>query len=234
MNAPVNAQAAPAGFWQRYAAWSLDALVLLSATLLLAWPRLQVAWNALGTATRALVADTGQVLADGLMSGAGLPDLTRTLLHDPRLLGAAANVQAAWWDLSWPVLLGYALLAAVWHVGGECSRWYGSPGKHALGLAVTDLHGRRLSLPRATLRHVAGLLSWLTLNLGHALALLPPQKRTLHDYIAGTRVVRVATDPRLPRWAAAWIAVQWLALFALLAWLLLRYVAALESGVPGL
>src|SRR3546814_8479267 len=32
------------------------------------------------------------------------------------------------------------------------------------------------------------LASWLTFNLGHALAALPPQKRALHDYLAGTRV----------------------------------------------
>jgi hypothetical protein len=39
------------------------------------------------------------------------------------------------------------------------------------------------------LRHAAGSLSWLTLNLGHLLAALPPHKRALHDWIAGARVV---------------------------------------------
>ena len=86
----------------------------------------------------------------------------------------------------------------------------------------------------AVLRHVAGLLSWLTLNLGHALALLPPDKRALHDYIAGTRVVRDARGARMPGWVAAWITLQVVAAVALVAWLLLRYVAALQAGIPGL
>jgi uncharacterized RDD family membrane protein YckC len=220
--------------WQRYGAWSLDAALLGSVATLLAWPRLQLAWRALGAAAKALVSDAGQLLADGLMSGTSLPDFARSLLHDPRLQAAAAGVQHAAWQLAWPWLLAYALLAAPWHIAGECSRWQGSPGKRAAGLVVTDLAGRPVTLLRAMLRHVAGLLSWLTLNLGHALALLPPDKRALHDYIAGTRVVRDARRARMPGWVAAWITLQVVAAVALVAWLLLRYVAALQAGIPGL
>jgi hypothetical protein len=97
-------------------------------------------------------------------------------------------------------------------------------------LRVTDLQGRRLDLGRAAIRHVAGLASWLTLNLGHALAALPPQHRALHDYLAGTRVACGDGDPRMPGWASAWIALQVAAAVALAAWLLLRYVAALQAA----
>ena len=228
----MAAISAPAGFWHRYAAWSLDAAILLAAALLLAWPRLVLAWHALGAATRELVASAGQALADTLMAGTQLPQLAGALLHDARLHAAAGAVQSACWQLLWPLLLGYAVMAAPWHVIGECSRWQGSPGKRALGLAATDLHGRTQSLPRAGVRHVAGLLSWLTLNLGHLMAAVPPQKRALHDYVAGARVVNTHEAARLPGWARAWIGAQVLALFVLLCWLMLRYVAALEAGLP--
>ena len=228
----MTATSAPAGFWHRYAAWSLDAAILFAAALLLAWPRLQLAWQTLGAAAKGLVASAGQALADTLMAGTRLPQLPAALLQDERLYAAASAVQSATWQLLWPLLLGYAVLAAPWHVIGELSRWRGSAGKRAMGLAATDLHGRTLSLPRATLRHVAGLLSWLTFNLGHLMAGLPPPKRALHDYVAGARVVRTGASTRLPGWARAWIGLQVLVSFALLCWLMLRYVAALQASFP--
>ena len=68
-------------------------------------------------------------------------------------------------------------------------------------------------MARSLLRNLAGLLSWLSLNFGHALAAVPPQHRALHDYLAGTQVLAHAAP--LPRWARAWLVVQ--ALLLLLA-----------------
>jgi uncharacterized RDD family membrane protein YckC len=186
----VETAPAAAGFWRRTAAWMLDFLVLGSIATLLAWTPMQSGWIAIRTAAKLLSDRTAQMLVDGMLDGVRLPVLVQGLLHDPRLLAPATALQAGLWQSSLPWLLGYALLALAWHVVGELSPWQGSPGKHVLGLQVTDLQGRRLSLPRALLRHAAGLLSWLTLNLGHLLAALPPHKRALHDWIAGARVVR--------------------------------------------
>lgn len=182
--------AAAAGFWRRSAAWTLDFLVLGTIAALLAWEPMQSAWTTVRAAFKLLSDRTAQALVDGMLDGVRLPALVQSLLHDPKLLQPAAALQAALWQATLPWLLGYALLALAWHVGGELSPWQGSPGKHALGLRVTDLQGRRLSLPRVLLRHIAGLLSWLTLNLGHLMAALPPDRRALHDRIAGARVVR--------------------------------------------
>jgi uncharacterized RDD family membrane protein YckC len=167
-----------------------------------------------------------------MLAGTRLPELSLGLLHEPRLHAAAAALQHAMWQLAWPLLLGYALLAAPWHVLGEASRWQGSPGKRALGLAVTDRAGARPAFARAALRHAAALLSWLTLNLGHLLAALPPRREALHDRIAGARVLHVRGQARLPGWARAWLVLQVLAGLGLLGWLLLRYVAELEAGLP--
>ena len=183
------ATTAAAGFWRRTAAWVLDFLVLGTIAATLAWTPMQSGWATARAAANLLSARTAQALVDGMLDGVRLPVLVQMLLHDPRLLEAATALQAGLWQLAMPWLLGYALLALAWHVGGELSPWQGSPGKHVLGLRVTDLQGRRLSLPRALLRHAAGSLSWLALNLGHLLAALPPHKRALHDWIAGARVV---------------------------------------------
>lgn len=194
---------AAAGFWRRTFAWMLDFLVLGTLAALLARTPMQRGWESGVVAAKLLSERTAQALVDGMLDdrtldGASLPALVQSLLHDPKLLQPAAALQAALWQATLPWLLGYALLALAWHVGGELSPWHGSPGKHALGLRVTDLQGRRLSLLRVLLRHVAGLLSWLTLNLGHLLAALPPHRRALHDRIAGARVVRgQASKPAL-------------------------------------
>ncbi len=219
-----------AGFWRRYAAWSLDFTVLGTLATALAWSPVQAGWRAVGAGAARLSARAGQAMADALMSGTSPRALSQSLLHDPGLHAAAAAVQAGIWRMLWPWLLAYAVLAAAWHVGGELSRWQGSPGKRALRLAATDLAGQPLAPARAVLRHVAGLASWLTLNLGHALAALPPQHRALHDYLAGTRVACGDGEPRMPGWASAWIALQVAAAVALAAWLLLRYVAALQAA----
>lgn len=222
----------PAGFRHRYAAWSLDFALLAAAAIALAWPRLQPAWLQLKAALLDLWSSVGNALAEALMAGTPAPALARDLLHDPRLLAASGALQAATWQLLWPLLAGYVLLAAAWHVLGSASPLQGSPGKRAFGLRVGDRDGRRLSLPGAAGRHLAAGLSWLSLNIGHLMA-LPAPHRALHDRIAGTVVSRRAGVRRLPPLAAAWIALQLVALAVLLAWLLRRYVAAIDAALGG-
>ena len=179
----------PAGFWRRSAAWTLDALAILAVVDVLAWSRLLAGWLAAATAMQVFSERTADAMFDAMMQGTPVPAMVPQLLHDPRLLESAAALHSALWGFFAPLVLGYALLALVVHVGGELSPWQGSPGKRLLGLKVTGMDGARLAWPRALLRHAAGLLSWLTLNLGHALAALPPERRALHDRIAGARVV---------------------------------------------
>jgi len=72
----------------------------------------------------------------------------------------------------------------------ESGEWQGTVGKLALGLRVTDQEGRRISILRATLRHVAKYLSLILLGIGFLMIAFQEQKRGLHDLIAGTRVIR--------------------------------------------
>jgi uncharacterized RDD family membrane protein YckC len=230
----TNPATRPAGFWRRYAAYSLDFALLATVATTLAWPRLVAAWDETRIAWRGVSDLLGRSLADGMMQGLPPDRIAHAILADPSVVAGAAGVQDGIAHLLLPWLLGYALLAAMYHIGFERSPWQASPGKRALGLAVLDARADRMpSAWRTLLRHVACALSWLTFNLGHALAALPPQKRALHDYIAGTRVTDASGAARLPAWARLWLAAQAVACVVVTAWGLQRYVAALQSAAPG-
>ena len=72
----------------------------------------------------------------------------------------------------------------------ESSSAQATVGKIAFGLIVTDTSYRRISFWRALGRHFAKILSTLPLYLGYVMVVFTPQQRALHDYIAGTVVLR--------------------------------------------
>jgi uncharacterized RDD family membrane protein YckC len=63
-------------------------------------------------------------------------------------------------------------------------------GKMLVGVRVVGAAGEPIGYPRALARYLAWFLSALPLLLGFALAAARPDRRALHDLIAGTRVVR--------------------------------------------
>ncbi|HEX8556791.1 MAG TPA: RDD family protein [Pyrinomonadaceae bacterium] len=72
-------------------------------------------------------------------------------------------------------------------------------GKWVAGLRIERKDGEPLSVGRALLRHLVGYpLTLATLGLGFLVAAFDPQGRALHDWLAGTVVVR----SRPPRAAA--------------------------------
>ncbi len=202
-----------AGFWRRGAAWSLDAALLALPVALLGWPHLRDGAAAAAHDYRALLEAAGRSLADAVQASTDPAALAAQWLADPGLRAAMGALQHALWTLAWPPLLAFALLGAAYHAWFEASPRQATPGQRALGLRVVDAAGGRIGPARALLRHLAGALSWLTLNLGHALALVPPERRALHDFVAGTRVVQDAGDTAPPMWARAWL---WLLALALL------------------
>lgn len=222
---------APAGFWRRYAAWTLDAAIIGVPVLLLAWPAMTTAAAALGASFDALSARLATLMLDGLASAQSPLLLSRLWLADPLLLQATRDLQSALGALLLPPLLAFVALSLTWHVVFERSARQATPGQRALGLIVVDDAGRRPPAGHALLRFLAGSLSWLTLNLGHALAALPPRHLALHDRVSGTRVcLRSDQAKPLPPWAKAWIALQLLALLAANAWLLHVAMQAMQRG----
>jgi len=206
-----------AGFWQRAAAWSLDAALVAPLSGWLAWPWIAAPAQAWLDQVRALLQHTGQTMGAAILDGAPVPRLAITLLHDPTLHQATAAIRSATWAMAWPALLAFALLGAIYHVAGECAPWQASPGKRLLGLHAADRHGRRLGPGRALMRYFAGALSWATLNLGHLMAAAAPEHLALHDRCSGTRVR--AARAGLPRWACAWLALLAIAGLVASTWL---------------
>ena len=222
-------RAPPAGALRRYAAYSLDFTAVGALAFLLALSGLRAAWLATTQAMSGLRQLLQAGMQDALLAGAQPAQLAASLLQRADIRAAADAVQAGSLRLLMAWLVPYALLAALYHVGFEASSWQGSPGKHALGLRVVDATADApAGIGQLALRHAGGALSWLTLNLGHAWAALPPAKRALHDRLSGTRVLCDDPAARLPAWARCWIALQVVACVALAGWWLQRMVAALQ------
>ncbi|MGV8932326.1 MAG: RDD family protein [Luteimonas sp.] len=198
----------PAGFWRRYAAWSLDTVVIVLPVALILWPQLQAGGATLAHAHDALLHAVASSFMQALLSGTTPDVLASQWLADPVLLGAIGALQHAWFGLLWPPLLAFVLFGTLYHVGFETSAHQSTPGQRLLGLRVVDLAGRRVNVGRALLRQLAGALSWLTLNIGHLLAWWRADKRTLHDLASGTRVLQADAGGKLPAWTQAWLVLQ--------------------------
>ena len=67
-----------------------------------------------------------------------------------------------------------------------------TPGKMALGLKVIRADGGPITIGLAVGRYFASFLSGITLCIGYIIAGFDAQKRSLHDHICATRVIRVS------------------------------------------
>ena len=214
----------PAGFWRRYAAWSLDWLLLGPLLALALLPLCARAW-AQGLELHRIVQDW--LLArmgaaeDGLLSPTSL---SSELLHDPAFQASAQAATAGLSGTLWLIVAIAFGVSALYFVLAEGGPWQATPGKRALRLRVHTLDGSRVGYARALARHLGGALSWALLNLGHVIVALRSDRRALHDLLAGTQVLAEAP---MPGWARAWLGLQAAALvavlfglFAWLAWLL--------------
>lgn len=113
-----------------------------------------------------------------LMQRAGIPiENAQVLLTGTSRQVFAINLAAAvaqW--LYWSVM--------------ESSAWQATLGKRMLGLRVTDLAGRRISLARASGRYFGKIISTLLLLFGFVMAGFTQKKQALHDMMAGCLVLK--------------------------------------------
>jgi uncharacterized RDD family membrane protein YckC len=96
-------------------------------------------------------------------------------------------------------ILGIVAVIVNWLYHGlfESSTWQATPGKKALGLIVTDLEGRRITLARASGRFFSGRGATIIPSLGGLYYLIDcicvgftDRKQALHDMIANCLVLR--------------------------------------------
>lgn len=220
----------PAGFWKRYAAWTLDAAILALPVWLLSAERMRTQMHALQVATGALFDTVAQRMVDAMMRGGEPLALAYRLAGDVGVGEAVHGVALGVFALLVVPAAWFALLAAAYWIGFEASPWQATPGKRALGLRATGLEGEKLHGSLTVARHFAGTLSWLTLNIGHAMAARAPDKRALHDLVAGARVSAPDGDP-MPLAAKLWLALQAVAGVVAFGWLYLVLLGMMQASV---
>jgi uncharacterized RDD family membrane protein YckC len=95
---------------------------------------------------------------------------------------ASTSANELKWKLLW--IGAYIIYETVLSSGGRATL-----GKLLMRIRVRSRDGQNLSAGRAFVRSLAYFLSSATLNLGYLAALVTPDKRALHDYVAGSCVI---------------------------------------------
>ena len=88
----------------------------------------------------------------------------------------------------WPALLWFAMVGAYYLV---CELTLGvSVGKRLLNFTLIDSSGERPIALMILIRNVIRLVSLALLGLGYLWALFDTERRTLHDWLSGTWLIR--------------------------------------------
>lgn len=92
--------------------------------------------------------------------------------------------------------ISYGLGALVMFMGStlyfgiaEGSGMHGSLGKYLMGIVTVDEHGQPLDYGKSFTRAICRIFSGVLLGMGFLIGLFDDEGKTLHDRIAGTRVI---------------------------------------------
>ena len=101
--------------------------------------------------------------------------------------------------------LGVILVSLHWlyHALMLSSRRQATLGMLALKIVATDRNGNRLSFGRATARHFAKVLSWITLGIGFPFQIFTAKRQAAHDLISGSLVLVRVDKKTIPWWVVA-------------------------------
>ncbi len=174
----------PAGFWKRYVAYFIDVVLVYLVLELLS----RLFFSAPGDGD---IQQLRSILTAVQNQQELSPDQTALLAHALASLSSMLVFSS----------LAYVVIAGAYFALCESSRWQATLGKHLLGIKVVDAGGKRIGFGRAVGRFFAAGLSWLSLNIGHAMVAWTRERRALHDYVADTRVENVdAARTHMPLW----------------------------------
>jgi uncharacterized RDD family membrane protein YckC len=97
----------------------------------------------------------------------------------------------AYIQASMPLMSAFA---GIWFAyNTACVRLFGgTPGKLLMRLSIVREGGKAMTWTVAAWRCIAVTFSQITFGLGYLMAFADPERRALHDFLAGTRVVRKA------------------------------------------
>ena len=163
---PIGAVAGPpqlfyAGFWLRFVAYIIDAIILAFAECAFA---------------------VILIFATGL--GAMFRNLPENPTPDEFFTGTFIFALVVF-------IAGMVVMIWIYYAWMESSQYQGTLGKMALGLIVTDLQYQPISFARASGRFFAKFITGLVpLFIGYIMAGFTAKKQALHDMIAGCLVLR--------------------------------------------
>jgi uncharacterized RDD family membrane protein YckC len=151
-----------AGFWERVAAYLIDGVIL---------------GIPFGLVVLVLIF---------MFGGFGM------MLHrNPADPGAAAPLLAPMFMVFILGMLFFVGLQWLYFAGMESSARQATFGKSVMSLRVTNYEGQRISFGHATGRFFAKIVSGMVpLAIGYIMAAFTERKQALHDFIAGTLVLR--------------------------------------------
>jgi uncharacterized RDD family membrane protein YckC len=161
-SARVSAPMPYAGFWERVGAYLIDGLIL-------------------GIPFGIVV-----IVMIFLFGGFGM------MLHrSPAEPGAAAALVAPVFMIFFLGMFVFVGLQWLYFAGMESSPRQATFGKSVMSLRVTNYEGQRISFGHATGRFFAKIVSGMVpLAIGYIMAVFTEKKQALHDFIAGTLVLR--------------------------------------------
>ncbi len=151
-----------AGFWLRFVALIIDAIIVGVAQSFVIVPILGV---------------MGFNLANDLQNGD---------MSEAEAIGMIASIMAT---MGTTILIS-GIISILYYVLMETSKFQGTVGKIALGLKVTDLNGEKLDMSKALIRNLGKIISGIILYIGYIMAGFTEKKQALHDMIASTLVVK--------------------------------------------
>ncbi len=156
-----------AGFWQRAAAFVVDAIIWLFGLQILSNIVVLLAFPEMVQMTEAIAA------AGGSMAFKPTPEQMVVLVQFTALVMVVGVIWAVVYDVFF------------------LRRFSATPGKMLCGLRVVQSDGEPLGVGRIVVRTLAkGIVGGPTLGIGYLIAAFDEQKRGLHDFFCSTRVVK--------------------------------------------
>lgn len=94
-------------------------------------------------------------------------------------------------SMAFPILANmFQLIIAVSYTTYFLGKYAATPGKMVCHLKVVTPGGGKVSYHQACLRYFAEIVSSLIFCIGYLMAIFDAERRTLHDRMAGTRVIK--------------------------------------------
>jgi len=163
----VESSVVYAGFWRRFAAFLIDALLISTVMGILYFIFIGLFVMVCAIANAGPIQPGEEPPALILVGlGAGFGVIILSLIISDTII--------CW--------LYFALM--------ESSKRQATLGKMAMGIVVSNMKGKRISFARATGRHFAKIISRIILRIGFIMAGFTRKKQALHDMMADCLVVK--------------------------------------------